>query len=182
MTSFIQKATSFIDQKIDSMASTMATHAIHAEFPAPGEKQAIFGSYQDQRTNLVIYNEKALLQNGATTAAIISVALALFSVISFPLAAVGLGGSLAVRYSISQNIDNKMLKLKSISDGAEEKEEIDSRDLKSKVATLASRAGVVLPEGWKPGYAKVLGFPLFRSEIPWDTIFSRSSHGRPVSE
>jgi hypothetical protein len=181
MTSFIQQATRFIDQKIDSMASTMAIHAIHAEFPTPVEKQAIFGSYKDQRTNLVIYNEKALLQNGATTAAIISVALALFSVISFPLAAVGLGGSLAVRYSISQNID-EMLKLKSIPAGTEEKEEIDSRDLKSKVATLASRAGVVLPEGWKPGYAKVLGFPLFRSEIPWDTIFPRSSHGRPVSE
>jgi hypothetical protein len=155
MTNIIQQATRFIDQKIDSAASTMATSALPAQL-------------NSQRIDLVIYNKKALLQNGATIIAIISVALALFSVISFPLAAAGLGVSLAVRYCVSQNIAKGFF-VKLSSDVTTE--EPDSRDLRSKVVVLATKAGIELPREWKPGYGKVLGFPLFRSQIPWDAIF-----------
>lgn len=149
------------DQTINSAASSMAKRTLDAV-----DQETLLSSHKEEKEFLVLYNKKGVLQNAAVVGAVISVALALFSVISAPMAVITLGGFLWTRHSISKNIDDMV-------DKRVEPLHSPANTLRRKIEVLVSNIESVLPPKWKPQHSKIFGVPLFRSEIPWDVILPK---------
>jgi hypothetical protein len=152
-----------LDQMINSAALLMAKSAFDAM-----DQENLLSSDKEGKEFLVLYNKKGVLQNWVTVGAVISVALALFSVISAPIAVVALGGFLWARHSISENIDRM------IDEKLESPVASLSNTLKDKIEELVSEIDSSLPPNWKPQNSKIFGVPLFRSEIPWSVILPKT--------
>lgn len=147
---------------IDDIAVRAARATIEKELPANGAEGR---SVSEAKKQLVIYNMKAGMQNIVTVVAIATLALALFSVISLPVAAILLGGSLWARYCFHDNIESSLI---------EQEQGQRHETLTEKINVLASQAGVILPYNWRAeGHSNLFGTYLFRQSIPDDSLFPK---------